>query len=67
VSSAVAASSGYMGCSNVGGTAGIDGGTTCSATLQNAGLNGGDWIELVGGTAGGTARLVTIHVVYQVN
>jgi hypothetical protein len=67
VSSAVAVSSGFLGCSNTGGTAGIDGGTTCSATLQNAGLNGGDWIELVSGTAGGAARLVTIHVIYTVN
>ncbi len=67
VSAAVAASSGYMGCSNAGGGAGIDGGTICSATLQNSALNGGDWIELVGGTAGGTAKLVTIHVVYLVN
>jgi len=67
VSSAVGASSGFLGCSNAAGTAGIDGGTTCAATLQNTGLNGGDWIELVSGTAGGTARLVTIHVIYAVN
>ena len=67
VSSAVTASAGYLGCSNAVGAAGLDGGTTCSATLQNTGLNGGDWIELVSGTAGGTARLVTIHVIYQVN
>jgi hypothetical protein len=63
----VAASSGFLGCSNAVGTAGVDGGTTCAATLQNAGLNAGDWIELVSGTAGGTARLVTIHVIYSVN
>lgn len=67
VASAVAASSGFLGCSNAGGTGGIDGGTTCAGTLQNTGLNSGDWIELVSGTAGGTARLVTIHVVYSVN
>jgi hypothetical protein len=66
VTSALAASSGYMGCSNGAGTAGIDGGTTCAATLQNTGLNAGDWIELVSGTAGGTAKLVTVHVVYTV-
>ena len=36
-------------------------------TLQNTGLNTGDWIELVSGTAGGTAKLVTVHVAYQVN
>jgi hypothetical protein len=67
VSSAVAASSGFLGCSNAVGASGVDGGTTCAATLQNVGLNGGDWIELVSGTAGGTARMVTIHVIYQVN
>jgi hypothetical protein len=67
VSSALAASSGYMGCSNAGGTAGLDGGTACAATLQNTGLNAGDWLELISGTAGGTAKLVTVHVVYQVN
>lgn len=67
VSSALAATSGYMGCSNTGGTTGMDGGTTCSATLQNTSLNAGDWLELVSGTAGGTAKLVTVHVIYQVN
>jgi hypothetical protein len=67
LSSALASSSGFMGCANAAGTTGIDGGTTCSATLQNSGLNAGDWIELVSGTAGGTAKLVTIHVIYSVN
>ncbi|HUB83616.1 MAG TPA: hypothetical protein VMB03_32680 [Bryobacteraceae bacterium] len=66
VSSATAASSGYMGCSNVGGNTGLDGSTTCAATLQNTALNAGDWIELVSGTAGGTAKLVTVHVIYMV-
>jgi hypothetical protein len=67
VSSATAASSGYIGCSNTGGTTGFDGGTTCAGTLQNSALSAGDWIELVSGTAGGTAKLVTIHVLYAVN
>lgn len=67
VSTALTASSGYAGCSNAPGTTGLDGGTTCAATLQNTGLNAGDWIELVSGTAGGTAKLVTVHVVYSVN
>jgi hypothetical protein len=67
VSSALASSSGFMGCSNTGGTTGLDGGTTCSATLQNTGLNAGDWIELVSGAAGGTAKLVTVHVFFSVN
>jgi len=67
VSAAVAAAAGFMGCSNASGAAGIDGSTVCGATLQNAALNGGDWIELVSGVAGGTAKLVTVHVVYTVN
>jgi hypothetical protein len=67
LSSALASSSGYMGCSNTTGVTGIDGSTTCSATLQNTGLNPGDWLELVSGTAGGTAKVVTVHVVYSVN
>jgi hypothetical protein len=67
VSAALASSSGYAGCSNTGGTTGMDGGTTCSGTLQNTGLNAGDWIEMVSGTAGGTAKLVTVHVIYSVN
>ena len=66
-SALAAAASGFDGCSNVGGTAGIDGGTTCSSTLQNTSLSVGDYIELVSGTAGGTAKLVTIHVLYSVN
>lgn len=67
VTAGVAANSGYMGCANGTGTAGLDGSTTCSATLQNTALSAGDWIELVSGAAGGTAKLVTVHVVYAVN
>jgi len=66
VSSALAAASGYLGCANTAGTAGLDGGTTCAATLQNTALNAGDWIELVSGTAGGTAKLVIAHIIYAV-
>jgi hypothetical protein len=64
VSAAVAASAGFMGCANSAGSTGVDGGTTCSGSLQNTSLNAGDWIELVSGTAGGTAKLVTVHIVY---
>lgn len=68
VSSALAtAASGGIACSNVGGTAGIDGVTTCSGTLQNTGLATGSYLELVSGTAGGTAKLMTIHVIYTIN
>lgn len=68
VSGALAtAGSGAVACSNVGGTLGIDGATTCSATLQNTGLNTGDYLELVSGTAGGTAKLMTAHVLWVVN
>lgn len=66
-SSALAAASGFEKCSNTGGTTGLDGGTTCSSTLQNTSLSAGDWLQLVSGTAGGTAKLVAAHVVYTVN
>jgi hypothetical protein len=67
VSSALAtAASGGIACSNTGGTTGIDGATTCSATLQNTSVAAGDYLELVSGTAGGTAKLMTIHVVYVI-
>lgn len=68
VSSALAtAASGGIACSNTGGTTGIDGATTCSATLQNTSIAAGDYLELVSGTAGGTAKLMTIHVTYTIN
>lgn len=68
VSSALATgSSGAIACSNTGGTTGIDGATTCSATLQNTSFNAGDYIEAVSGTAGGTAKLFTAHVTWTVN
>ncbi|MES2213639.1 MAG: hypothetical protein V4473_02260 [Patescibacteria group bacterium] len=68
LSSALAtAASGGIACSNTGGTTGIDGATTCSATLQNTTLAAGSYLELVSGTAGGTAKLMTIHAVYTIN
>jgi hypothetical protein len=68
LSSALAtAASGGIACSNTGGTTGIDGATTCSATLQNGSVAAGDYFELVSGTAGGTAKLMTVHVIYAIN
>lgn len=68
VSGALAtASSGGIACSNTGGTTGLNGATTCSSTLQNTGLNAGDYLELVSGTAGGTAKLFVAHIIYTVN
>jgi hypothetical protein len=67
LSAALAVSSGFEKCSNTGGTTGLDGSTTCSATLQNTGLNAGDWIELKSGTAGGTAKFFVVHIVYTIN
>lgn len=66
VSSALAtASSGGIACSKTTNTVGLDGVTTCSATLQNTALLTGDYIELVSGTAGGVAKEMNIHVIYQ--
>jgi hypothetical protein len=68
VSSALAtAASGGIACSNTGGTTGINGATTCSSTLQNTSLSAGDYLELVSGTAGGTAKFFVVHVIYTVN
>lgn len=53
------AASGAIACANAGGTVSIFGTQTCSATLQNTGLNVGDWIKPVSGTAGGVAKQVT--------
>jgi hypothetical protein len=61
------AASGGIACSNTGGTLGLDGATTCTNTLQNTSLAQGDYIELVSGTAGGTAKLMTIHITYTLN
>lgn len=68
VSTALAtAASGGIACSNTGGTTGLNGATTCSATLQNTGLNAGDYLELVSGTPGGTAKFFVAHITYTVN
>lgn len=66
LSSALAtASSGGIACAKTTNTVGLDGVTTCSATLQNTAILTGDYLELVSGTAGGTAKLMTAHVIYQ--
>jgi hypothetical protein len=68
LSSALAtAATGGIACSNTGGTTGIDGATTCSATLQNTAIAAGSYLELVSGTAGGTAKFMTMHVIYTEN
>jgi hypothetical protein len=65
VSAALAtAASGAIACSNSGGTLGLDGATTCGATLQNTTLARGDYLQEVSGTAGGTAKAMSVHVIY---
>jgi hypothetical protein len=67
LSSALAtASSGGIACSNTGGTTGLDGATTCSATLQNTSISAGAFLELVSGAAS-TAKRMSIFVTYTVN
>lgn len=67
VSSALAtAGSGGIACSNTGGTTGIDGATTCSGTLQNTGINAGDYVEAVSGSVS-TAKSFAAHITYIVN
>ncbi len=68
VSSALAtAAAGAQACSKTGATTGLDGATTCSATLQNTSLSAGDWIGVRAGVAGGTAHRMSIAVSYTVN
>lgn len=68
VSSALAtAASGGIACSKTSAVTGINGATTCAATLQNTALAAGSYIELVSGTAGGTAKLFKAHIVYVVD
>jgi hypothetical protein len=67
VSTALAtAANGARACSKATAAAGIDG-TICSATLQNTSILPGDYIQAVSGTADGTAKWMTAHVVYQIS
>ena len=61
------ATSGGIACSKTSAVTGIDGATTCTATLQNTALAPGSWIELISGTAGGTAKRMSINVTYTVD
>jgi hypothetical protein len=62
------AASGGVACANASGSGpGIDGATTCSAALTTTSLAAGDWLDLVSGTAGGTARRMSIAVTYTIN
>lgn len=61
------ASAGAVACSNTGGTTGLDGTTTCTNTLQNTSVAVGDWIGLTSGTAGATAKRMSIAVTMTVN
>jgi hypothetical protein len=67
LSSALAtAASGGVACSNATGTVGIDGVTTCSATLQNTSLPAGYYVETNTATAGGTAKRVSISLTWLI-
>jgi len=61
------AASGGIACSKTTAVTSINGVTTCSATLQNTSIAAGAYIELVSGTAGGTAKFFKAHIVYTVN
>jgi hypothetical protein len=68
VSGALAtAASGARACSKTSAVTGLDGSTTCSATLQNTSLAAGTYLQAVSGTAGGTAKWMTAHIVYTIN
>ncbi len=59
------AGSGAFACSNTGGTTGLNGTTTCSATLQNTSLPAGYYIQTTTATAGGTAKRLSVAVAFQ--
>jgi len=61
------ASSGARACSNTGGTTSIDGSTTCTNTLTTTSLAVGDTLGIASGTAGGTAKRLSIFITYTVN
>jgi hypothetical protein len=61
------AASGGLACSKGTAVVGVDGATTCSATLQNTALLAGDWITLVSGTGGGVANQMTACLTTTVN
>lgn len=69
LSSALAtAASGGRACSKTSAVTGLDGATTCAATLQNnTAIPAGDTLGLVSGTAGGVAKLMTIHIIYTID
>jgi hypothetical protein len=55
---------GVVACSNAGGTLSVDGTTTCTNTLQNVDVVAGDWFGLTSGTAGGTAKRMSISIIF---
>lgn len=62
------AAAGGIACANVAGSGtGIDGATTCAVALATTTAAAGDYIEAVSGTAGGTAKLMTVHVIYTID
>lgn len=58
------AAAGAAACSNTTGVLGLDGVTTCSATLQNVSVPAGSYFETISATAGGAAHLFTVSVTF---
>jgi hypothetical protein len=58
-------SAGARACSRVVAGVGFDGATTCTNTLQNTTLVNGDYLYLKSGTAGGTAKWLSVCAVIQ--
>lgn len=59
------AAAGAFACSNTGGTTGLNGTTTCSATLQNTSVPAGYYLQTTTATAGGTAKRLSVAVALQ--
>ena len=58
------AAAGGEACSNVAGGLGLDGVTTCSATLQNTSVVAGSYLQTISGTSAGSPHIFTASVVF---
>jgi len=54
-------------CANATGTTSLNGISTCNGTLENPALLAGDYLSILSGTAGGTAKRLSITMTWTVN
>lgn len=62
------AAAGGIACANAAGSGlGLDGVTTCAVALTTTALAAGDFLDLNGGVAGGTAKRVSLAVTFTID